>query len=353
MGILSAVVLLGILIFIHELGHFLVAKAAGVYVERFSIGFGPVIFSKQGKETEYVLSALPLGGYVKMYGEQPDENIPEEKENRSFAHKSLGWRTGIVFAGPFANFLLAVFIYSIIFMSGTPRFLSTIGGVQKDMPAQEAGLKAGDRIVTIDCKDFKYWDEMSNYVATSGGKKLSVTVDRNGEKIKVFLTPKVVTGKNLFGEDKKYVRIGVIRGNDYITQKYNPFSAVKMGVVQTYDMSVLIVQGVVKIFQKVVPADQIGGPIMIFKMAKDSANSGFLAFFGFMALISIHLAILNLLPIPVLDGGHLFFYLIEAIIRRPVSVKIRERAQMVGLALILSLTFFAFYNDIMRFFLKN
>jgi len=350
MSFLSAILLLGILIFIHELGHFLLAKRSGVLVERFSIGFGPVIFSKKGKETEYVLSAIPLGGYVKMYGESLDADVSEDMKSRSFAHKPLKDRFAIVFAGPLFNFVLAILLYSVIFMIGTPRFLASVGDVVDGSPAQAAGLMKGDMIIAIDGSEIKFWDEMSGYISENPEQTLKLDIERGGTILKVDVMPKVVVDKNLFGEEIKVGRVGIIRGTLSESVSLNPFDAIVKGFQQAYKVSELMIMGVVKIFQRVVPADSLGGPIMIVKMAKDSAESGIISFLSFMAIISINLGILNLLPIPVLDGGHLMFFTVEAITRRPVSVRVREIGQMMGLALLLFVMFFAFYNDIMRFF---
>jgi len=351
MGIISAIFLLGILIFIHELGHFLVAKKSGVLVEKFSIGFGPKLWSKKKGETEYALSAIPLGGFVKMYGESLEADVEEDMKDRSFAHKSLKARFAIVFAGPLFNFILAIVIYMMIFMIGTPRFLASVGGVIEGTPAQTAGLMDGDIVKSLDGKEMKYWDEMSMYISQKPGEPVAFTIERADKIINLTVTPESVVDKNVFGEDMKIGRIGIQRGTLTETvRELNPFTALYKGVQQTYKVSELMVMGVVKIFQKVVPADSLGGPIMIVKMAKDSAETGIISFLSFMAIISINLGILNLLPIPVLDGGHLMFFTLEAILRRPVSIKIREYANMAGLSLLLFVMFFAFYNDIMRFF---
>jgi len=351
MGIISAIFLLGILIFIHELGHFLLAKKNGVLVEKFSIGFGPKIFSRTKGETEYALSAIPLGGFVKMYGESLDAEVEEGMKDRSFAHKSLKARFAIVFAGPLFNFILAILIYTAIFMIGTPRFLASVGGVIDGSPAQAAGLLEGDRILALNGQDMKYWDDMSMYISQNPGAKVNFSIERDNKIIKVEVIPESVVDKNVFGEDVKVGRIGIKRGSLTETVRVlNPVKAFGQGLEQTYRVSELMVMGVVKIFQKVVPADSLGGPIMIVQMAKDSAENGFVSFLSFMAIISINLGILNLLPIPVLDGGHLMFFTLEAIFRRPVSIKIREYANMAGLSLLLFVMFFAFYNDIMRFF---
>lgn len=351
MGIISAILLLGILIFIHELGHFLVAKKTGVLVEKFSIGFGPKIFSRKKGETEYVLSAIPLGGYVKMYGEAVDDEVEPEMRSRSFAHKPLKARFAIVFAGPAFNFILAVFIYMLIFMAGTPRFLASVGGTVEGSPAAAAGLMEGDVIIALDGSEMKYWDEMSMYISEKPGQPVDFRIERGSDIINLTVTPESVTDKNVFGEDVQVGRVGISRGElSEISRELNPFTAFGKGVEQTYRISELMVVSVVKIFQNVVPAESLGGPIMIVKMAKDSAETGLISFLSFMAIISINLGILNLLPIPVLDGGHLMFFTLEAILRRPVSMKMREFANFAGLSVLMSIMVFAFYNDIMRFF---
>lgn len=351
---IQAIILLGLLIFFHELGHFLVAKYFKVYVERFSIGFGPKIFSWKRGETEYMLSAIPLGGYVKMYGDSAEydaesdtDTAPEMKE-RAFNNKPLYARALIVFAGPLANFLLAAVVYSIIFMAGVPRSTAVIGELIPDMPAAVAGLQKGDKVISVDGKKVTFWDEMSSYIVENPGRDVVFAIERGGEPMELIVTPKVSTQKNIFGEDVKVGMIGVKVSSEYINVKHGIFSSLKMGVEKTIQVTGLIVTGVIKIFQNAVPADSIGGPIMIVQMAKSSADEGFIMLLGLMAVISVNLGILNLLPIPVLDGGHLLFYAVEAITRRPVSIKIREYANMAGMMLIFGLMFFAFYNDIVR-----
>jgi len=348
MGIIAAVVVFGLLVFFHELGHFLFAKYFKVYVEKFSIGFGPSILSKKYGETEYLISAIPLGGYVKMYGEDPSADIPEEMRKKAFSHKPLFQRTLIVFAGPLFNLILAIFLFAIINMFGMPMILPVIDKVQEGMPAFDAGIKSGDKILSINGIDVKYWDEMSSIIKKNPGKTLEIKVLRGSEQLTIKIMPKLSKSKNIFGEEVSVGLIGVTPKNEFIIVRYNPLDAITKGFEKTYEVTKLTIVGIVKIFQKVVPADNIGGPIMIFQMAKETAQIGINSLIAFMAVISINLAILNLLPVPVLDGGHLFFYLVEAVIRRPVSLKVREYANMVGLALLLALMVFAFYNDIVR-----
>lgn len=351
---IQAILLLGLLIFFHELGHFLVAKYFKVYVEKFSIGFGPKLFSWKRGETEYLLAAIPLGGYVKMYGDGPEyksegdtEGSPEMKE-RAFNNKPLYARALIVLAGPVANFLLAAIVYAVIFMAGVPRTTAVIGEIMPDMPAAEAGLIEGDKVLSVDGHKVTFWDEMSAYIVERPGREIVFEMERGDEKFEAVVTPEISVQKNVFGEDIQVGLIGVRASAEYIKVHYGIFTSIVKGAEKTWEVSALIVTGVVKIFQNAVPADSIGGPIMIIQMAKSSADEGIVMLLGLMAVISVNLAILNLLPIPVLDGGHLMFYAIEAVTRRPVHIKVREYANMVGLFLILALMVFAFYNDIAR-----
>jgi regulator of sigma E protease len=347
MGIIAAILVFGLLIFFHELGHFIVAKLKKVYVERFSIGFGPVIYSRKIGETEYALSLLPLGGYVKMHGEDPKEVVNDAMRDKSFSNKPLLARVQIVSAGPIFNFLLAILLFYIVFMIGIPKLLPVIGEIQKDMPAYGL-LQEGDRIVAINGIKIAYWDDMSDFIKKNADSELELDIERAGKRITVKITPSLSETPNIFGEKTKVGLIGVAPKGEIQTVRYNPIKSIYLAVTRTYDVTKLTVIGIIKLIQRVVPANNIGGPIMIFQMARDTARAGLNSLLVFTAVISINLAILNLFPIPVLDGGHLLFYLIEAITRRPVSIRTREISQMIGLALILALTIFAFYNDIIR-----
>jgi regulator of sigma E protease len=347
MGIIAAILVFGLLIFFHELGHFIVAKLNKVYVERFSIGFGPIIYSRKIGETEYALSLLPLGGYVKMYGEDPKETIDKSMLAKSFINKPLWSRFQIVSAGPIANFLLAILLFYIVFMLGIPKLLPVVGEVQKNMPAFGV-LQEGDRIRSINGIKVEFWEDMSEFIKKNPDKSLQLEVERNKKILTLVIKPTLSETPNIFGEKIKVGLIGVAPKGDFITVRYNPIKSIYLACERTYEITKLTVVGIVKLIERVVPANNIGGPIMIFQMARDTAKAGLNSLLVFTAVISINLAILNLFPIPVLDGGHLLFYLIEAITRRPVSIRTREISQMIGLALILALTIFAFYNDIIR-----
>ncbi len=349
-SVLSVVVLLGVLIFVHEFGHFIVAKSMGVGVLKFSLGFGPRLIGRRVGETEYVLSAIPLGGYVKLLGESESDDVPPEDEKRSFSRQSVWRRIAIVISGPAFNFLFAILAFSVIYMIGVPTLTTDVGGVQSGSPAFAAGIQEGDRIVAINGKTVSRWGDLAESVTRSGGRELSVTLERKGQRFEVRLTPELTAGKNIFGEDVESYRIGVSSSSNTFIERQNPFSALWSGVVQTWTITELTLLSIVKMVEGVVSPSNLGGPILIAQMAGVQAKKGAMNFVFFMGLLSVNLGVLNLFPIPVLDGGHLFFYLIEAVTGREVNIKWRERAQQVGFAILIMLIIFVFYNDILRLF---
>lgn len=440
MNILIAIIVLGVLIFVHELGHFIVAKLCGVYVEKFSLGFGPRIFGKKIGETEYCLSAFPLGGYVKMYGEQEEENIVPDpaKEGRSFADKKTWQRASIVLAGPVANMLLALVVFCGLFMNGYPDYPAIIGKVsaespaaavglvagdeiksvdgkeirawsdfqsiiaknpnktltltladgkqlsvntkstevhdvfgdvetvgtigvelyvpaiigtvQYGSPADEAGLKNGDTIIAIDGINVPSWNDAASYIRQKSGEVLAIDINRAGELLSVNVSPKMT---ETIGENGQKVQVGLIGispSSGTVNVSYGLIDAIIKGFEKSYEFTVVVFKGFSKLIQRAVPADSLGGPIMIVQMTADSAESGFAALLTFMAIISLNLAVFNLLPIPVLDGGHLLIMLIESITRRKLSEKVIGGFQTVGFVLLMGLMVFAFYNDVVRIF---
>lgn len=347
-GLLVAVLLLGVLIFVHELGHFLAARMLGVGVERFSIGFGPKIWGIQKGETEYVLALIPLGGYVKLVGEDPDEEVGEEVKERSFSHKPLGVRVAVVAAGPFFNLLLAVVVMTGVYLVGVPVLEPVVGQVMAGSPAERGGLKPGDFIVSIDGKKIESWGDLAAVVQRNPGKPLKVVVKRKGRLVTLTVVPEKVEARNIFGEKKVVGKVGIVAAGTYRIQRANPFMALIRGVEYTVNMIYLTLVGIVKILERVVPAKSVGGPILIVQMASKQVKSGFISLLTFMAFISINLGIINLFPIPILDGGHLLFFAIEGIRGKPVSTRTREMAQQVGLAIIIAIMALAFYNDISR-----
>ncbi len=449
-SILSFIIVLGVLIFFHEFGHFIVARLFGVGVEKFSLGFGPRLIGKKVGITDYRISAIPLGGYVKMVGEEPDADVDPADIELSFTHKHVVKRMLIVAAGPVFNILLAILIFFVFFsitgiddikpiirqvqadsaaqkaglqindlvmsidgkditawydldeaitesngklltlgvsrdgdqlmidvtpelkqgidllgdsisyydigISAFPELKAMIGEINAGFPAEKAGLKKGDQIVSINGIPIENWRQMQAIISSSGGVELSLIIKRDEEIFSVNLTPQQVETKNHLGEVEKRYLIGistqqtVIPQADQVTKRLNPIKAAVESIKRTYSVCVLMVRSVVKMIDGSIPKENLGGPIMIAKMAGDQARQGIGKLVQFIAFISINLAIINLLPIPVLDGGHLLFFTIEAIKRRPVSVKVREVAQQVGLFILIMLMILVFYNDITRFF---
>jgi regulator of sigma E protease len=352
-SIFALVVVLGVLIFFHELGHFLVARLLGVGVERFSLGFGPKIVGKTIGVTEYRISAIPLGGYVKMVGEAPDSQLDPSEIPLSFTHKHVFKRILIVAAGPFFNILLALIIFFTIFQFlGLLILKPIIGDVNQNTPAYAAGLQKGDHVVSINGKVITSWEDMANAIMASKGRTLEVTIHRGDAVLTKKVTPEEKAFKNIFNEDRQRYVIGVTASGEVFKKDLSFFQACSESVRQTYQITALTVKGVVKLLEGAVSPKTLGGPIMIAQMAGQQAKEGIVNLVFFMALISINLAILNFLPIPVLDGGHLLFFFIEAAIGHPVSLKVREVAQQAGIFVLILLMIYVFYNDIARILLS-
>jgi regulator of sigma E protease len=351
-NIVSVVILLGVLIFVHEFGHFLMAKRAGVGVMKFSLGFGPRIIGKKIGETEYILSLIPLGGYVKLLGESPGEELSEEEDKRSFLKQPVRKRIGIVAAGPVFNLLLAILIFTIVNMIGLPVLTAEIGNLQTDSAALSAGMKSGDKIVDVDGSAITKWDELSEIISQSKGKQLLITVHRDGQSLSLTVVPKLMKTTNHFGETVEAYKIGVSPLPRTFIERQNPLSAFGRGLNQTWMISKLTVISIVKMFQGVVSPKSLGGPILIAQIAGAQVREGIVPFILFMAMLSINLAILNLLPIPVLDGGHLLFYMLEMATGREINLRWREKAQQVGFVLLILLMVFVFRLDIERLNIK-
>jgi len=425
--VISFLLVLGVLIFIHELGHFAVAKWANVGVERFSLGFGPRLIKVKRKETEYCISLIPFGGYVKMVGENPDEEVKEEDEKRSFSGKPLNLRALIVAAGSVMNLVLALFLFPLIFMLGieVPAYIDkpavigyvakgeagdkaglkkgdtieginskkvatwedffreltlnpdkslsisisrdstvstvtfpseilntgmgvyplippVIGDVSKGFPAEKAGLKSGDVIKTVDGMPISHWVELQEIIKQSAGKKVFL-IERGEKSFQVEIVPVYN------GELKAYI-IGVMQGEDTVVKRHGFFESVRLGLSRALDMVVLLFVVIKGLIVGTYSVNTLGGPIMIAQVAGRAAESGIVELFSIIAFLSLQLGIINLLPIPVLDGGHLFFFLIEKIRGKPLSEKILSVSQQIGMALLIALMVFVTWNDILRLF---
>ncbi|HTK91074.1 MAG TPA: RIP metalloprotease RseP [Verrucomicrobiae bacterium] len=444
-SVLAFIVVIGILIVIHELGHFVVARLTGVGVERFSIGFGPVLWRYRGPETEYCLSAIPMGGYVKMMGD--DENPleggagPSVDPARAFNGKPLMARFLIVFAGPGMNFVLAAVIFALVYMIvGRPTLPAVVGGVVAEGAAAKAGLAPGDRIRALDGQPVEYWDEIARLVRDGQGKSFDLTITGpTGAERRLTIAPTRVMEKDVFGDEREVWDLGIIphvaatigdavagypaaqaglrsgdtvlsiegrpvvtwsdladtiskradqptrlevrRGSDTLTVtltpkavkdrgldgkettvgrigispqpattyvRSNPVAAIRDGVEKTAEVTTLTAVGLWKIVVGQLDRSNIGGPIQIAQAAGEQARHGLPSLAFFTAVISVNLALLNLLPVPMLDGGHLLFFVCEAVLGRPLSVRKREVAQQVGFVLLLMLMVFAVYNDLVR-----
>jgi regulator of sigma E protease len=429
---------LAALIFVHELGHFLIARKCGVTVEKFSIGFGPKIIGFKSKGTEYLIAAIPLGGYVKMKGEDPEEELVNTQG--SFSAATVYQRLAIAFGGPLFNILFAIAIYIGVYMVGTQTSGTAVGKVHDNSPAQQAGLQTGDRIIEIGGDKIQYWHELQDIVQNAPDKKMDFVIERDSKTlITLPITPKTGETADLFGDKKKVGLIGIerlerniffieegspadkagfqvgddiltidgveIRGGsdlkaaadkpgqeltfrvlrdgqeqilkvtpelkkitdmkgkevryghmgfgvsgEMITERYSLPGAVLRGLEQTWERIYLISVSIKKLFTGSISAKTIGGPILIFQVYGQQAELGLSYFVLLTAFLSINLGLLNLLPIPILDGGHILFFLIEIIKGKPISDANRERAAQVGLFMLLSLMIFAFYNDLMRVF---
>jgi len=443
--ILSFVLVIGILILIHELGHFLVARWTGVGVERFSLGFGPVLLRWRGKETEYCFSAIPMGGYVKMLGEEsPLEgaaSLPYDPK-KAFALKPLWVRFLIVFAGPAMNFVLAAFIVAVVLMTmGRPVWPPAVGRVVESSPAASAGLRSGDVITAINGTRIAYWEDVDRAVAASNGHPLAVAVkrgdtvqtiavtpqqttvqdpilresktmwdigagpqsvpqissvspgspaaagglqpgdvvisvagrrvhtaedlvhtirsrprqplpveiERDGRRLTLTVTPNAEEEKAPGGGTTQVGRIQAGIGSKAVSfVAYDPARALWHGVTWTKEMTTVTLKGFWKLVVGTIDRSNIGGPIQIASMAGQQAREGLGPLAMFTAIISVNLAVLNLLPVPMLDGGHLFFFVIEAVLGRPLSLRKREAAQQLGFVLLMLLMVYALYNDLMR-----
>lgn len=443
--LLSFVVVLGVLILIHELGHFLVARWTGVGVERFSIGFGPVLLRWRGKETEYCLSLIPMGGYVKMLGEEsPLEGGGGAAHDpaRAFSFKPLWVRFLIVFAGPGMNLVLAAVIFAgVLAVVGRPVWPPLVGRVVEGGPAAAAGVRSGDVVASVDGRPVVHWEDIERAVAGSTGASLRLGLTREGRTETVALTPRLTTVRDpVFREPKEVWDLGMgpqlvphigsvtpgspaaaagfreddavrsVAGQPVFTpddlmqavqkrpgqsfdvvverggraetlrvtasvvkekgpsgqevevgrigvgivtrtvryEPYGPLESAWQGVVRTWDMTALTVTGLWKILVGSLDRSNIGGPIQIAAEAGRQAKEGAAPLALFTAVISVNLAVLNLLPVPMLDGGHLLFFVIESILGRPLSLRKREMAQQIGFGLLMLLMVFALYNDLVR-----
>lgn len=361
--IVAAVLVLGGLIFFHELGHFCVARALGMGVTTFSLGFGPKLLKIKKGKTEYALSLVPLGGYVALVGESRESDLPAGfTREESFALRPAWQRLLVVLAGPLANVLLAwLLCWALGFGWGQAILLPQVGKVMPESPAAMAGLQKGDTILRVDGQETPDWQSMAEAIGASNGRPLTLTILRPapapedgsslrevGQELQLSMTPRRATRKTIFGEDEEAWLIGITVSGAMSYRELGFRDAAVAGAQHAWGMVELTAESFLKLVQRVVPLDQVGGPIMIAQMVGEQARHGLAGVLGLAALISINLAILNLLPVPVLDGGTALFCLVEIIFRRPVPEKVQAWGMRVGLALLLSLMLLATFNDVAR-----
>lgn len=341
-NLLRFVVVLGLLITVHELGHFLVAKWSGVRVHEFAIGFGPALIKKRFGETLYAVRVLPLGGFVRMAGMEPTETLPgdhdpAEDDARAFHRRPIPYRFAIIAAGPLMNLLLAVLLNAIVISM----VVVAVGNVVPESPAAEAGLLPGDRFVSVAGRSVITLDDVLSGIQQSGGEPIRIVVERDGERHQLWVEPKFdpAQGVPMIG-----IEVMMSHGDD----RRPLFESLAAGAGQTWSSIVTLVQTLYLTVTGQVPAD-LAGPLGIYQMTGTFARSGTIAFLSFVAALSISLGILNLLPIPVLDGGGLLLLIIEAVRGKPLSPEARGTAQLIGLSLLLLILLYATFQDLSRF----
>jgi regulator of sigma E protease len=355
---------LTIVVFFHELGHFLVARWAGVKVLTFSVGFGPELFGFNDRHgTRWKLSAVPLGGYVKFLGDESEASTPstsglatmsEDDRRVSFHHKPVAARAVIVAAGPIANFLLAIVIFAGLFaFLGKPSANARVDTVQADSAAAKAGIQSGDIVIAIDGTAIQSFADMQRIVSTKADQALSIDIKRGDTNLTIRATPTLREVKDNFGNTHRIGVLGITRANapeDATNTRVDPITALGLGVKETWfvvDRTLAYIGGV---FAGREAADQIGGPIRIAQISGQVSTIGLAALIHLAAVLSVSIGLLNLFPVPLLDGGHLLYYALEAVRGRPLSERAQEMGFRVGLALVLMLMIFATYNDILHIF---
>lgn len=348
--LLYAIVAFGILIFFHELGHFMMAKIMGVRVLTFALGFGTKLLKMTWRGTEYAICAVPLGGYVKMMGEEPDEEVAPEDMVHSFFTQTVGRRFLIVLAGPAFNLILAVVIVWFLYWGEVPYLTTRIKDVLEGYPAAEVGIQPDDRIVAIDGDRVGRWQEVIEKVVNSDGRALEIVVDRDGvvHHFRVQPAPRKVVSR--YGDEIRLWQIGVTSAGEVVTERFGPGGALSEALQWTWNKSAFTLRTLARLVQGKESIKNIGSPLLIGMEAGKQAQMGASSYFSFIAFISVILAIMNLLPIPVLDGGHLFFFAVEGLVRRPVSKRVRGVAQYVGLGILVCIMAWAIYRDLDRLY---
>ncbi len=359
MGIIVALLVLSFLIFFHELGHFMAARFFGVQVDVFSIGFGKKLYSRTIGKTQWSISAIPLGGYVKMKGQDDSDptnrsqgvdchisNSPQYDDD-SYTTKKPWQRIVILLSGPFANFLLAFILYFAIANLGVPKLLAYVGTVGDDTPAMHAGLLKGDKLLQINAVNIDYWEDIGKNIEKSGNE-ISLIIDRNETILTLQLAPKLIEDKNVFGEKITRRIIGISPLGKQTTVHFGFIDGIDYAWEETKKASLLIVRSVQKLITGAVSPDKLGGVITIVDVTAQASSAGLLALLFFTALISVNLGILNLLPIPALDGGHIMFNLYEMLTGKTANDSVIMYMTIIGWLMLFGLMGLGLYNDINR-----
>ena len=353
---------LTLVVFFHELGHFWVARRAGVRVLTFSLGFGPEIAGFNDRHgTRWRLAAVPLGGYVRFFGDEDAASTPDEhklnqmsaaERRESFFYQPLRWRAAIVAAGPIANFILAILIFSLVFMTfGRQVTQPRVDQIAPASAAERAGFKPGDLILSIDGKAIESFSDMQRVVGASAGQQLTFVVDRGGADVTVTAIPELKEMKDGFGNVHRLGLLGISRSlaaADVTTRRYGPVEAVAMGAQETWFVVTRTFDYLGGVISGRESTDQLGGPIRIAQVSGQVATHGIGALLSLAAVLSVSIGLLNLFPIPLLDGGHLLFYAVEAVRGRPLSPRTQDIGFRIGLAIVLMLMVFATWNDVLH-----
>jgi len=360
--IVPFLIILTVLVFVHEMGHYLVARKNGVRVEVFAIGFGSELFGWTDRlGTRWKICAIPLGGYVKMFGDGDissssvvkDSNESHEEKENAFHHKSLGARAAIVVAGPIANFLFAIVLlaglYSIVGQRYAPPIIDKINSGSS---ADTAGLVIGDEILQVNEQNIKRFDELQRIVRPNPGKELKFLIRRDNEILLKTVIPELVEGKDASGSKIVYGLLGVVSEQTTFI-RHNPLISFGLAVEETWVIVSQTLMHVTEMIRGERTTDELGGPIRIAKLSGAVADAGLTSSIWFMAVLSINLGLINLFPVPVLDGGHLFFYLLEFIRGKPLEAKMQGIASYVGLVLVISLMIFVTWNDLVQLNITN
>ncbi|HWB47674.1 MAG TPA: RIP metalloprotease RseP [Stellaceae bacterium] len=351
-------VVLTVLVFVHELGHYLIARRSGVRIEVFSIGFGPELFGWYDRAgTRWKFSAMPLGGYVKMFGDSDPSSslgitrlgeLTAAERQVSFHHKRLSQRAAIVGGGPLANFIFAILILAMLFATyGQPFTPADVGQVQAGSAAEKGGIKVGDTIVNINGSVISRFEDVQQIVRFNPGEPMTIQVRRDGQVVTLHVTPARTEMTDRFGNRHEIGLLGIGRsGVEYV--KRNPLAAVGQAFSETWNLSVSTLQAMWQIVIGTRASDELGGPLRIAQMSGEVAEGGIVPLLWFMSVLSINLGLINLFPVPVLDGGHLLFYAAEAIRGKPLGQRAQEYGFRIGLALVLTLMVFATWNDLVH-----